>query len=94
MSEVCDTAQEASEVMCSRADWGLFVSMFGCLWQSLYDDEVGARSKNPIDFDQLLSEVQSEQFSHAVLAYWEKWGFAPHPATALAESRLLSSAGP
>ena len=83
-------------MMCSRADWGLFVSMFGCLWQSVYDDEVGngkaKRSKDNTDFDRLLAEIQSEQFTRAVVQYWEKWGFAPHPSTALSESRELSVA--
>ena len=41
---------------------------------------------------ELLSEIESEHFARAVNNYWEKWGFAPHPATALAGSRLLSAA--
>ena len=90
----CSDAQEASEVMCSRIDWGLFVSMFGCLWQSVYDEEVKKSRGRKADavFAELLSEIESEHFARAVNNYWEKWGFAPHPATALAESRLLSAA--
>ena len=84
ISEICKTAQEASEMMCSRPDWGLLVSMFGCLWQSVFDEEDS--------YQRLLSEIQSDRFLEAVIAYQEKWGFAPHPATALAEMRAVAAA--
>ena len=85
--ESCQTAQEASEMMCSRSDWGLLVSMFGCLWQRVYDEEVGKTLRSDDDYARLLSEIQSEHFPRAVIAYHEKWGFAPHPSTVLAEMR-------
>ena len=88
--EECESAREVSELVCCRPDWGLFVSMWGCLWQSVYDEEVDdGKSKKAERFGELLSEVRSDKFSRTVDAYWEKWGFAPHPATALSESRLL-----
>ena len=108
--EECESAREVSELVCCRPDWGLFVSMWGCLWQSVYDEEVDnvilriSEAEPPMStwradkkkkeshaelFEQLLSEVRSDKFSRTVDAYWEKWGFAPHPATALSESRLL-----
>ena len=95
--EECESAREVSELVCLRPDWGLFVSMWGCLWQSVYDEEVvydesvsgRVRISKAELLEQLLSEVRSDKFSRTVDAYWEKWGFAPHPATALSESRLL-----
>ena len=84
IGEICKTAQEASEMMCSRPDWGLLVSMFGCLWQSVFDEEVS--------YQHLLSEIQSDRYFEAVIAYHEKWGFAPRPATALAEMRAVAAA--
>ena len=67
-------AEEASSILCNRSDWGMFASMFACLWQEV------AEKHSDLDFD-------PDDFARNAKTYHDQWGFAPHPCVLLAKMR-------
>ena len=70
----------ASEISCfftGRADWGLFASVFPCLW-----GEVAQKLTEEDDRAQALALVKSKDFLRVVQNFRRTEGIAPHPAVA------------
>ena len=71
------TASEISSFFTGRADWGLFASVFPCLW-----GEVAENLSTEDDRARALSLVKSTDFLHVVQNFRRTEGIAPHPAVA------------
>ena len=63
--------------MTGRADWGLFASVFPCLW-----GEVAEKLSTEDDRARALALVKSKDFLHTVQRFRQTYGIAPHPAVA------------
>ena len=70
-------ASEISAVFTGRIDWGLFASVFPCLWGDVADRMLLAD-----DRARALAGVQSEGFLRVVQDFRRTNGIAPHPAVA------------
>ena len=70
-------ASEISSFFTGRADWGLFASVFPCLW-----GEVADKLSTEDDRARALALVQSEDFLRVVQGSRRAEGIAPHPAVA------------
>jgi hypothetical protein len=66
-------ASSISFALFNRGDWGLFASMFACLWQDV-------TTKYP------HAEISCESFQESVRSYYNKWGMAAHPCVLLNRS--------
>ena len=70
----------AAEISCffnGRADWGLFASVFPCLW-----GEVAEKLSTKEDRAQAFALIKSKDFLRVVQSFRETEGIAPHPAVA------------
>jgi len=70
-------ASEISYFFTGRADWGLFASVFPCLW-----GEVAGKLSTEDDRAGALALVKSQDFLRVVQGFRRTRGFAPHPAVA------------
>ena len=70
-------ASDVSSFLTGRADWGLFASMYPCLW-----GEVADKRTSGGDQARALALVQSQDFRRVVLNFRRNFGIAPHPAVA------------
>ena len=70
-------ASEISSFLTGRADWGLFASVFPCLW-----GEVAEKLSTKGDRARALALVKSRDFLRAVQRFRRTEGIAPHPAVA------------
>ena len=71
------TASQISSFFTGRADWGLFASVFPCLW-----GEVAENLSTEDDRARALSLVKSKDFLRVVQSFRQTEGIAPHPAVA------------
>ena len=87
LEEITDTwrASEISSFFTGRADWGLFASVFPCLW-----GEVADKLSTEDDRARALALVKSKGFLRVVQGFRRTEGFAPHPAVAY---RILEAEG-
>ena len=67
--------RDISCILTGHANWGLFASMFPCLW-----GEVAERLSTKDDRAQALALVKSEDFPPTVQSFRRTKGIAPHPA--------------
>ena len=67
------SAQDVSLFCFDRCDWGMFASLFGCLFAEV------AR-KTQAEPDRLVKLVESKAFGEAAKAHHEQYGIASHPA--------------
>ena len=79
LEEITDTwrASEISSFFTGRADWGLFASVFPCLW-----GEVADKLSTEDDRARALALVKSKDFLRVVQSFRRSEGIAPHPAVA------------
>ena len=70
-------AREISSFLTGRADWGLFASVFPCLW-----GEVTEKLSTEDDRARALALVKSKDFLLTVQSFRPTKGIAPHPAVA------------
>jgi hypothetical protein len=70
-------ASEISSFLTGRADWGLFASVFPCLW-----GEVAEKLSTEDDRARALALVKSKDFLRVVQSFRRSEGIAPHPAVA------------
>ena len=79
LEKIPDTynAREISSFLTGRADWGLFASVFPCLW-----GEVTEKLSTEDDRARALALVKSKDFLHTVQSFRRTKGIAPHPAVA------------
>ena len=70
-------ASEISSFLTGRADWGLFASVFPCLW-----GEVAEKLSTEDDRARALALVKSKDFLRTVQSFRRTTGIAPHPAVA------------
>ena len=70
-------ARDISCILTGHANWGLFASMFPCLW-----GEVADKLSTKDDLTKALKIVQSQDFLRTVQSYRKTNGIAPHPAVA------------
>ena len=79
LEKIPDTynAREISSFLTGRADWGLFASVFPCLW-----GEVSEKLSTEDDLAQALALVKSKDFLRTVQSFRRTTGIAPHPAVA------------
>jgi hypothetical protein len=80
IEEIPDTTWRASEISSfstGRADWGLFASVFPCLW-----GEVADKLSTEDDRARALALVKSNGFLRVVQGFRRTEGIAPHPAVA------------
>ena len=86
LAEIPDTWR-ASEISCfftGRPDWGLFASMYPCLWGEVADKLAEK------DRARALAQVKSKDFLRIVEGFRRAEGIAPHPAVAY---RILEAKG-
>ena len=79
LKEIPDTWQ-ASQISCfftGRADWGLFASVYPCLW-----GEVADKLSTEEDRARALALVKSKDFLRVLQVFRQTQGIAPHPAVA------------
>ena len=67
------SSAELSDFCFGRSDWGIFVSMFSCLWREVF-------AKHNVD--EINRMIQDEAFERVVTAYVRHFGFSPHVHTA------------
>ena len=79
-------ARDISYLFTGRANWGLFASMFPCLWQ-----EVADQISSTKDRKKALMRVQSQEFLNTVQSFRRIHGIAPHPAVAFDMMRTNSA---
>ncbi len=79
LEKIPDTwrASEISSFLTGRAHWGLFASVFPCLW-----GEVAEKLSTEDDRAQALALVKSKDFLRVVQSFRRTEGIAPHPAVA------------
>ena len=80
LEHIPDTTYNASEIssfFTGRADWGLFASVFPCLW-----GEVAEKLSTEDDRARALSLVKSKDFLRVVESFRKTEGIVPHPAVA------------
>ena len=79
LEEIPDTfnAREISCFFTGGADWGLFASVFPCLWA-----EVAEKLSTKDDRARALAIVKSKGFLDTVQSFRRTEGIAPHPAVA------------
>ena len=79
LEDIPDTynAREISLLFTGRADWGLFASVFPCLW-----GEVAEKLSTEDDRARALALVKSKDFLRVVQSFRRREGIAPHPAVA------------
>ena len=70
-------ASEISSFFTGRADWGLFASVFPCLW-----GEIADKLSTEDDRARALALVKSKDFLRVVQGFRRTEGIAPHPAVA------------
>jgi serine/threonine protein kinase len=70
-------ASQISSFFTGRADWGLFASVYPCLW-----GEVADKLSTEDDRARALALVKSKDFLRVVHAFRRTEGIAPHPAVA------------
>ena len=70
-------ASEISSFFTGRPDWGLFASVFPCLW-----GEVAENLSTDDDRALALKLVKSKDFLRVVQRFRQTEGIAPHPAVA------------
>ena len=70
-------ASQISSFFTGRADWGLFASVFPCLW-----GEVADKLSTEDDRARALELVKSKDFLRDVQNFRRTEGIAPHPAVA------------
>lgn len=91
LEKIPDTwrASEISSFLTGRAHWGLFASVFPCLW-----GEVAEKLSTEDDRAQALALVKSKDFLRVVQSFRRTEGIAPHPAVAyriaVAEKKMQS----
>ena len=78
-------ASDISSFFTGRADWGLFASVFPCLW-----GEVADKLSTEDDRAGALALVKSKDFLRVVQNFRRTQGIAPHPAVAY---RILEAKG-
>ena len=69
-------ASEISSFLTGRADWGLFASVFPCLWGEVAD------KLSEDDRARALALVKSKDFLRVVQSFRQTEGIAPHPKVA------------
>lgn len=69
-------AHEISSFFTGRTDWGLFASVFPCLWGEVAD------KLTKRDRSRALEAVKSQEFLRVVERFHRNEGIAPHPAVA------------
>ena len=79
LEEIPDTwrASEISFFFTGRPNWGLFASVYPCLW-----GEVAESLSTEDDRARALSLVKSMDFLRVVQSFRQTEGIAPHPAVA------------
>ena len=79
LEKIPDTwrANEISSFLTGRADWGVFASVFPCLW-----GEVAQKLTTEDDRARALALVKSKDFLRVVQRFRQKLGYRPHPAVA------------
>ena len=79
LKEIPDSwqASQISSFFTGRADWGLFASVYPCLW-----GEVADKLSTEEDRARALALVKSKDFLRVVQNFRRTEGIAPHPAVA------------
>ena len=79
LKEIPDSwqASQISSFFTGRADWGLFASVYPCLW-----GEVADKLSTEEDRARALALVKSKDFLRVVQDFRQTHGIAPHPTVA------------
>ena len=74
------SAADISNFVFGRPDWGLFVSLFSCVWHDALPDAKGPR-------EALIRDIKSGAFERAAAAMRSSTGHAAHPAIVVQKLR-------